>query len=160
MITLNTFPTHVAKTDNKVVANTYWKINSQGVYNGFITRFTRAIVINNMHNYINDEFSKQSLPKLTSVVQLILRFYIPINYSDIRRKKDGTISWKSPDLSYKPNYDEDNISWIWNKTIKDCLTKNNVWKDDSVEYCIGTDSKIIFINDIKDRKIEIDFKIC
>ena len=60
-IILEKFPTHVAKTDNKVAPNKYWKINSQGVYNGAIQRFTRAIIIKNMHEYIISQFANHKL---------------------------------------------------------------------------------------------------
>lgn len=157
ILILNQFPTHIAKTNNKVKENKYWKINSQGIYNGAIKQFTRAIVINNIHDYIIQELSKQELPTITEPVQLKLNIYIPINYSDIRRKKAGTISWSKPDEDYKPSNDEDNISWIWNKCIKDCLTKLGVWKDDNLSYCRGTSSLVHFVEDIEDRKIEISF---
>jgi Holliday junction resolvase RusA-like endonuclease len=156
-LVLKQFPTHIAKTDNKVKVNKFWKINSQGIYNGSIQRFTRAIVVNNMHKYIIDQLESQELPKIVDPVQLVLRIYIPINYSNVRRTSKG-ISWKPPEPGYVPTNDEDNISWIWNKCIKDCLTKLEVWEDDTIEYCVGTDSAVIFIDDLEDRKIEISLK--
>lgn len=158
MLILKEFPTHIAKTNNKVKENKFWKINSQGIYNGSITRFTRAIVINNMHEYIINELKNQKLPKVNKPVQLQLDIYIPINYSDVRRKKSGEISWKKPKDNYEPTNDEDNISWIWTKSIKDCLSKLKVWEDDTMYWCRGTDSMIYFVDDIKDRKIEIYLK--
>ena len=77
---LDKFPTHIAKTNNVKAPNKYWKINSQGIYNGTVQRFTRAIIIENIHKYILNEFSKQNLPKLDKPVQLQLSIYIPINY--------------------------------------------------------------------------------
>lgn len=158
MLILNKFPTHIAKTNNKTKPNKYWKINSQAIYSGVIGRFQRAIIVNNLHKYIIDKLSQQELPIITSPVQLVLRIYIPINYSDVRRRKDGTLSWNIPKEDYIPNNDEDNIRWIWEKTIKDSLTKLGVWEDDSLQWCIGTDSKVIFVDDIEKRKIKISFK--
>lgn len=157
-LVLDKFPTHVPKTNNKIKPNKWWKINSQGIYNSSIQKFTRGIVVDNIHNYIISELDKQELPIIDSPIQLVLRIYIPINYGDIRRKKDGTISWKEPTEDYQASNDEDNISWIWNKCIKDCLTKLKVWEDDNLMYCRGTDSLVIFVEDIEDRKIEINFK--
>ena len=159
ILILKNFPTHVKKTNNKYKENKYWKINSQSIYNGYIGKFTRAIVINNIHNYILSELKTQKLPKVNFPVQLILRFFIPINYSTVKMSsKDKEIKWELANAEYKPNNDEDNITWIWNKCIKDCLTKLKVWEDDNIQFCIGTDSKIIFIEELKDRKIEISFK--
>lgn len=158
MLILNNFPTHIAKTNNKVAPNKYWKINSQGIYNGAVQRFTRAIIVENMHKYIIEQLSSQELPKIDSPVQLKLDVYIPINYATVRRKKDGTISWKEPKEDYEPTNDEDNITWIWTKTIKDCLTHLKVWKDDNLMYCRGTDSMVHFVDSLDEMKIEINFK--
>lgn len=157
---LNEFPTHVKRSRNKIKEDRWWKINSQGIYNGTIQRFTRAIVIDNIHQYILGQLKSQDLPALVNPVQLVLRIYIPINYGNVSRRKNGDISWKPPGKGYIPSNDEDNISWIWNKCIKDCLTKLQVWKDDTIQYCVGTDSKVIFIDNLEDRRIEIGFRDC
>lgn len=154
---LKEFPTHIAKTNNITKVNKMWKINSQGIYNGAIHRFTRAIVINNMHTYIFDQLNPQDLQHITDPVILQLDIYIPINYATVRMTKKG-VSWKPPAVDYKPTVDEDNISWIWNKCIKDCLTLLNVWPDDNIMHCRGTHSQVHFIDDLKDRRIEISFK--
>jgi len=159
MLVLDKFPIHIAKTNRKSGFNDYWKINSQGIYNGAVSKFTRAIVMENIHNYIISSLTSQVRGfKLTTCVQLQLDIFIPINYGDIRRKKDGTISWKKADSTYIPDNDEDNISYIWNKAIKDCLTKLKVWEDDNLSYCRGTSSLIHFIDNLEDRRIEINFK--
>lgn len=158
MLILNKFPTHVAKTKNKIEANKYWKINSQGIYNGAIGRFQRNIVVGNMHKYIIDELSSQEIPKITSSVQLQLDIFIPVNYSDVRRvPSTGIISWKPPKEDYLPINDEDNIRWIWEKCIKDSLTKLKVWPDDNLQYCRGTNSMVHFVKTLDERRIEIDF---
>ena len=156
-LVLTKFPTHIAKTNNIKAPNKYWKINSQGIYNGTIQRFTRAIIIENIHKYILNEFSKQTLPKLTKPIQLQLSIYIPINYASISRRK-GNIIWYPPEDNYEPTNDEDNISWIWIKCIKDCITKSKMWEDDTMYWCRGTNSMIYFVDDLEDRKIVINFK--
>lgn len=153
---LSEFPTHIAKTDNTTKVNKFWKINSQGIYNGAIHRFTRAIVIKNMHTYIFDQLSKQDLQRITDPVILKLDIYIPINYATVRLTKKG-ISWKPPAEDYQATNDEDNVSWIWNKCIKDCLTLLDVWPDDNLMHCRGTSSQVHFIDDLNNRKIEISF---
>lgn len=154
---LKKFPTHIAKTANKIAPNKYWKINSQGIYSGSIQRFTRAIVMNNMHEYILSEFEDQELPVLNYPVQLQLNIYIPINYGDVARRS-GKISWKYPSDDYEPSADEDNIRWIWEKAIKDCISKSKCWKDDTMYWCRGTSSMIHFIDELDDRRIEVSFK--
>ena len=110
----------------------------------------------NIHKYIISQFANQELPKITSPVQLQLDIYIPINYGSVARRK-GEISWKKPKEDYTPTADEDNISWIWNKCIKDCLTKLKVWDDDTMYWCRGTNSLVHFIDELEDRRIEISF---
>ncbi len=154
---LKQFPTHVAKTNNTTKANKLWKINSQGIYNGLINRFTRAIVVTNIHTYIFEQLSNQDLQLITQPVILQLDIYIPINYDTVRMTKKG-ISWKLPKKDYQARNDEDNISWIWNKCIKDCLTILDVWEDDNIMHCRGTHSQVHFIDKLDDRKIEISFK--
>ncbi len=150
-------PTHIHSTKNKVKPNKYWKINSQGIYNGQIQRFTRAIIVENMHKYILDEFSKHVLPQLLKPVQLQINIYIPINYANVSRRSGKTI-WYPAIEGYEPSNDEDNISWLWIKCIKDCITKSKMWVDDTMLWCRGTNSMIYFIDELDDRKIEISFK--
>jgi Holliday junction resolvase RusA-like endonuclease len=54
-----------------------------------------------------------------------------------------------------PSNDEDNIRWIWEKCIKDCLTHLRVWPDDNMYWCRGTNSTVYFCETLEDRKIEI-----
>lgn len=157
MITLKYFPTHIERTQNKIKSNKFIKINNQSIYNGAITRFSRAIVINNIHKWILSELQDQDLPKINDPVKLVLRFYTVRNHNTIKRIKEK-IQWKPPEDNYIINWDEDNLRGIWEKTIKDCLTKLGVWPDDTAYYCRGIDSEIIFVDHIEERKIEIDFK--
>lgn len=157
MLILNKFPTHIAKTNRKKGPQDYFKINGQAIYNSAVSKFTRGIVIENMHNWIIKELKQQELPSVTSPVQLKLDLYIPINYATVRRKKDGTVSWKPAKKGYRPNNDEDNLRSIWEKCIKDCITKLGIWEDDDMYICRGINSLVHFIDDLEDRKIEIDF---
>ena len=154
---LDRFPTHIEKTNNKVAPNKFWKINSQAIYNGAIQRFTRAIVVNNMHKYIINQLESQELPSFDYPVQLNLGIYIPINYANVARR-NGIVSWKKPAEGYEPSTDEDNVRWIWEKCIKDCLSKLKVWPDDTMYWCRGTSSIVHFIDELDDRRIEISFK--
>ena len=156
---LMTFPTHIAKTDNKKAPNTYIKVTNQAIYNGSLNRFARAIAIKNIHEWINLQFVNQELPVIKEPVQLQLSIYTVINHGDIRRNnKTQSISWKKPRKDYIPRWDEDNLRTIWEKCIKDCLTKSGVWYDDSVNICRGINSMVYFVDDLDDRRIELEFK--
>jgi len=155
---LNKFPIHVAVTDNKIVKNKYIKINNQNIYSGVLNRFARAVAVKNIHNWIYSQLIKQSLPKITSPVQLQLSIYTVINHGDLRLKKDGSISWSKSSDGYIPRWDEDNLRSLWEKCIKDVITDALIWTDDTVDICRGTNSMIYFVDDIEDRKIVINFK--
>lgn len=156
-IILNKFPTHIEITNNKTKPNKWMKINSQSIYNGMLARFARAIAVKNMHGWIKDQLKDVVFPELEFPVQLQLDIYTVINHGDISRRK-GEIKWKPPAENYKPNFDEDNLSYIWIKCIKDVLSQLEFWPDDNIQYCLGTNSMIHFVDDIEDRKIEISFK--
>lgn len=158
MLIIDQFPIHIAKTKNKFKENKFVKINGQLIYNQGIATFTRAIVMDNMHNAVIDALSNQKLPHITEPVQLVIRIKTVINHGNIRRKKDGTISWKKPAKDYEPTWDEDNLSSIWVKAIKDALTCMKVWKDDNVSLCRGTDSLVEFVDNLEDRQIIIYFR--
>jgi hypothetical protein len=157
-LVLDKFPTHIAKTDNKIASNKYVKITNQSIYSGLLNRFARAIAVKNIHSWINSQLSNQILPKITEPIQLQLSIYTVINHGDIRRKKDGSISWNKPSEGYIPRWDEDNLRTIWEKCIKDVLTDNLIWTDDTVYICRGTNSMIYFVDDLEDRKIILNFK--
>ena len=162
MIVLNQFPTHVAKTANKHKVNKMFKINNQAIYNGSLNRHQRAIVMRNMHNWLLEQFNTLKVAKnsLKSYpVQLVIRIHTVINHGNVSWSvKTGNVNWKYPSEEYIPGWDEDNLSAIWIKAIKDSLSEYKFWKDDSVHYCIGTDSKVVFVDNFDNRKIEIDFK--
>lgn len=156
-IILDRFPTHIAITNNKVAANKYMKINSQSIYNGKLHTFSRANAVNNMHKYISKCISEASVGKINYPVQLVVRIYTVINHDCIKRYKDE-IHWNAPKADYVPRWDEDNLRSIWEKCIKDCITKAGIWEDDIVTNCRGIDSLVEFVDNIEDRKIEISFK--
>lgn len=155
---LKEFPIHIAKTDNKQAPNKYIKITNQNIYSGALNRFARAVVVKNIHNWVYSQFLLQPLPIITYPVQLQLDIYTVINHGDIRRMKNGNISWKKPDIGYIPRWDEDNLRSIWEKCIKDVITESLIWTDDTVDICRGTNAMIYFVDELKDRKIELNFK--
>ena len=152
-IKIKDFPTHVAKTNNKVAANKYWKINNQSIYNGSINTFSRAIVIENLHDFIISVLPDYKLTDFPIKVDVVIKTVK--NHGNIRRLKSGKISWKPPEKDFIPTWDEDNLTAIWTKVIRDSLTKKGIIPDDNVKYIIGGYRGIEFVNDIKDREIII-----
>lgn len=159
IIVLDKFPTHVAKTNNKTKENKMFKINNQAIYNGSLHKHARAIVMRNMHNWIINKLKESNVHKNkpTGPVQLILTIYTVKNHGSIQWRKGG-VTWKYPSEEYIPTWDEDNLSAIWIKAIKDSLSEYSFWSDDNVYVCRGTNSMIEFVDDIEDRRIEIGFK--
>ena len=153
-IVLPRFPTHIERTNNKIKQNTFFKINNQAIYNGSLTKFSRGIVISNMHNWILSEFGKHTIEHIDCPVKLYLRIYTVKNHNMIRRLR-GAVRWKPPEPNYVVNWDEDNLRAIWEKCIKDCLSKAGAWPDDTAYYCRGVDSEICFVNELDERSIEL-----
>ena len=154
---LKEFPTHVAKTANKVAANKMLKINNQAIYNGYINRFTRNIVIGNMHTWLQTEF-KRYIPykhsTLAFPVNVTVNIYTVKNHGSISMRS-GTVRWKPAKASYKPSWDIDNLATIWIKAICDVLTKEGIIPDDNVAFIKGIRYNYKEVSHIDKRKIEI-----
>lgn len=154
---LDHFPTHVPYTRNKKAPNKYMKVTNQSVYNGALNKFWRNNVIKNMHEYVIANIPA-NFGKFKGPVKPVFHFYTVRNHGTIRRKKeDGSLIWKPVDISYKAKWDDDNLAFLWIKTIKDALTEAGVWEDDNVEFCRGADYDLIFVDTLEERKIVINF---
>lgn len=154
-IKLKQFPTHIEKTNNKIAPNKFWKVNNQSIYNGSVNTFARAIVVKNLHNYIMSHLT--NLPKFKDRVEVDIIIKTVINHGSIQRRK-GKITWKKPKNDYEPTWDEDNLTAIWTKTIRDSLSKAGIIKDDNVAFVKGGYRGIEFVEDIDDREIIIKIK--
>lgn len=156
--TLKEFPTHVAKTNNKVAPNKMLKINNQAIYNGYVNRFARNIVIGNMHSWLIGELRKQkpyTLPMMKSFpIDVTITIYTVRNHGSISMRS-GTVRWKPVTKAYVPNWDIDNLATIWVKTINDVLTKEEIIPDDNIDYIRSCKYKYVEVSDIKNRKIII-----
>jgi hypothetical protein len=161
-IILNKFPTHLAKTNNKVKANKMQKLNGQSIYNGAINRFTRAKIMENMHNYLIGAFMphKEVLQECLEEMYPIepeIHIHTVINHGDISMRS-GKICWKPAEPDYEPRWDIYNLASIWIKAIEDALSKSGIIPDDNVKYIRGGRYKFTEVKDIEDRKIIIKFK--
>lgn len=153
-IVLNQFPTHIEKTNNKVAANKFMKITNQSVYNGKMHPFTRAIVVKNMHDYIISNIPVGFTVKTPCKPKY--EIYTVRNHGSIQRR-GGEIKWKVPEPDYEANWDDDNLAFLWMKTIRDSLTEAGVWQDDNVDFVRGSDYDLFFVDKFEDRKIVISF---
>ena len=153
-IEINNFPTHIAKTKNKVAPNKYVKLNNQSIYNSNLNRFARNIVVGNLHAYLAP-YLKPHADVLRIFPRVIeVHIYTVRNHGSISRRK-GNIIWKPAAEDYKPHWDIENLATIWTKVINDSLVKANVIPDDTIEYVNGVFYKYYEVEDIKDLKIVI-----
>lgn len=162
IITLDQFPTHLPKTDNKFAPNKMQKLNYQSIYSGALNRFGRAIVMKNMHEYLADGFRpylKDFLEEeLTYPIEMHLEIHTVINHGDISyRKIKGVpqISWKPAAVDYEPTWDLDNLADIWKKGINDVFQAENFIKNDSVSHVDGGRQKYHRVEHIDERKLII-----
>src|SRR5690606_35131045 len=141
-ITLDQFPTHIECTNNKYAPNKFMKITNQSIYNGKLNKFTRAIVIDNIQQFIISNIPK-NFGKIKVPVKPYYIIYTVKNHGSIKRIK-GALNWKRPHPTYQPNWDDDNLAFLWMKTIRDALTIHGVWEDDNVSFVRGGDYDIVF----------------
>jgi hypothetical protein len=147
--------THVACTNNKTAKNKYWKINNQRIYDGSINKFKRAIIVENMHNYVINCIDDSILNlKINKIKNLEYIFNTVINHGSISRRGDK-IFWKKPDKNYEPNWDLNNISDIWIKTGNDALTIAGVTTDDNAGVIKTTTYSMNEVDHIDDLELEI-----
>lgn len=146
---------HIPKTDNKKAPNKFFKINNQAIYNGSLNKFARAIVTENMHNYVINSIPEEYLNLKIEKTQLVeYKFYTVRNHGDIS-KRGGKRIWKAPKADYKPDWDLNNISDIWQKTGNDALVLAGVLTDDNVGVIRKTSYEFIEVAHIDDLELEI-----
>ena len=153
-IIINQFPTHIAKTKNKVAPDKYIKINGQSIYNSNLNRFARNIVMSNLHDYLEPAFKPFKGLITEYPIKITINIFTVRNHGAISRRS-GTIRWKKPKSDYVPNWDIENLATIWIKAINDTLSKTGVIPDDNIKYLNGVSYNYIEVEDINDRKLEI-----
>jgi len=149
-IAIPKFITHVNKSKTK-----YLKINGQNIYSGNLHHYTRASMVNQLHNYvkpfIDKELKGRDLSRLYPL-SIRLEVHAPINYGSVRMIK-GSVRWSPPKKDYVANWDADNL-WIWGKIFNDALTQEEYIKDDSVSFITSSGGvKFIPVKDFSDRKL-------
>lgn len=153
------FITHVAKTQNKVADDKYVKINNNTIYSGSLNRFTRAKVVENLHNYIlnylPDIDVKSMLKDDEKYLRLDFTFKTVINHGSISRRGNNTI-WKPVKLAYVPNWDIENLASLWIKVFNDTMIIKGMIKDDSVDLVRTISYTYEECNNLNEREIKLE----
>lgn len=125
------------------------KLGYNKLYAG-VNHFVREKIVKQVHDYV-DAHIPTGLD-ISTPVGTHLHIYVPINYGSVRMVK-GKLTWKPPHDRYKPNWDLDNLSFIWLKSLNDGLVKAGILPDDTVEFLTSTSYTFHFIDDFEDRKL-------
>lgn len=149
IITIPLFRTHAKKSANKSI-----KINGNAIYSGNMHRFTRAKVVEEMHEYIGSYLGPYKGLNIDVPIRITYKYYTPLNHGSISLRK-GLLCWKPVNPGYTPNWDIENLHSIYSKVGNDALTLEGVIKDDNVSIVKSVYADFEEIADIKDRKIEI-----
>ena len=148
-ITLPQFPSHVKISKNKSM-----KLGYNKIYAG-INHFVREKTVRQIHDFVEAHVPMGL--ELPVPVGTHLRIYVPINYGNVRMVK-GNITWKPPHDRYKPNWDLDNLAFIWLKSLNDGLVKAGILPDDTVEYLNSTAYSVHFVKTFEQRKLVYEIK--
>lgn len=143
------FLTHCNKSANK-----YQKLNNQGIYSGSIHRFTRAKIVNDLHEYLSNYMTSYKGLNIIKVKRITYKIYTVINHGSISMRS-GKICWKPANKNYVPTWDIENLASLWIKIGNDTLTLNNVIKDDNVAVLTKVSYEFIEVDELTKRKIEI-----
>lgn len=151
---------HIEKTQNKFAPNKFTKIAGNLLYSQSIGRFQRAIVMDNMHEYISTYLSKYNGLNLSKTSKITYNYYAVRNFGSIsyridKKTKIGRICWKPVKANYKINWDLPNLNLIWQKAIEDALVLSKVIEDDNADILYDFNYKLIIVEDITEMKIEI-----
>jgi len=149
-ITFLQFPTHVQLTKRK-----HFKISTQAIYNAKLHHHSRSTVILAMKEYIISNLpTNWFVDKKLYPIKLLLTFYAPINWGSVRMSS-GVVKWKPSLDEYHPTHDLDNFAWIWSKVIQDCLVKEHVLTEDTVEFVNCLEYRYQPVDNFEERKIEL-----
>lgn len=172
-IVIPKFLTHCRRRDppksgiSKSKKSAYWKMNYNGLYGGTLHPFERSYIMDQLHKYLDAYFPKTL--EISTPIEIEIHIYVPINYGSLSIRKNAIsqqyeLCWKKPKDTYKPNWDGDNLSSIWQKIIIDQLAgkfskgvreATGLIPDDTVEYVRKGKWEIHFVDNIEDRKIEL-----
>ena len=134
------FDTHAAYTDNKHKRNKYIKVGGNSVMYGSLQRFSRAVVVDNLHGYLlpvceacMDAAREAYIDPSASDWDLTMYFAVHKGYGSVamRRTKQGIVMGGGDD-SQRANWDIDN-QWIWAKMFLDTCQLTGLLAQDTVD---------------------------
>lgn len=144
------FPTHV-----KVSKTKSFKISTQSIYNQRLHHYERSDIVRFMKEYIRENLPiNWHVTDISFPIKLSITIHTPINWASVRMSK-GVVKWTKPPKDYQAKHDLDNMSWIWGKTIQDCLKDNGIIPEDTVDYINDVEYRYEEVSTFNDRKINL-----
>lgn len=166
IIELKGFPTHIRTAKTSRAKKQYTKISGNNIYSANMHHNTRAKVVEAMHNWLErrivDAITEQtgeliyffSHPKFVMECE----YHVPRNYGTVKMLKSG-LSWKPCTPDYRANWDENNLTFAWNKIIMDCIVRSGYIQDDNVDFVISSSKgTFVEIDNLDERKIVVILK--
>lgn len=145
------FPTHI-----RISKNRYQKVSGNALYSG-LHRAIRHKMFTSMHDFLMGKIPDGNA--VFSPVTISFRFYVPINYGDVRYiSKTQKLIWHPPEPNYIPRWDVDNLAWPWIKAVLDTLVKKMVIENDTVEQVQSIQYQFIPCEHLDQRKLVISIK--
>ena len=126
--------------NKKIVGNKQtWRVNGQAFYSSKLHWKIRNEIVNYYHTYITKYIKKEFKEPFPIYLNSALSMHI--NIYEI-------YSSKTPDITNM---------WILTKMIEDCFVNSKILREDSPEFRTKTSYEYIFVDEKKDRKLEIIF---
>ena len=158
------FPSHVKRTQNKTAADKYIKVNGQSIYSGGLQRFSRAIVIENLHSILCEPLmlmkqvaDLEGLSLREHAWRLNIVFGLHLGYGSVamRNTKNGRIVGGGDD-AITANYDLDN-QWLWRKPFLDQAQHIGLLDSDVVTRISGLSEDWKKVPSFADRYLQFSF---
>lgn len=159
------FPTHARVSRNKTKVDRFVKVNGQRIYDGSLTRFSRAYVIDDLHSLLEEPLlvllarMDATAGRITAGAwhsELILG--LPRGYGEVKRrttKKRGVVI-EGGEKATRATFDVDN-QWIWRKVFQDACVKLGLLDTDTVERIQRTSNDVRFVPTLADRYLLFRF---
>ena len=138
---------YVDKNGSRVIKNKKtvgnektWRVNGQSFYTVNLHWKIRNEIVTQYHRYITDYIKEAFTEPFPIYLNSTLSMHI--NIYEIYTSK-------TPDITNM---------WILPKMIEDCFVIKGILKEDSPEFRTKTSYEYVFVEEEKDRKLEIIFK--
>jgi hypothetical protein len=149
------FITHIPQNKKDWIKIGYNKIHASMHF------AARASLVKSMHGYIENHI-KDNL-NIQGPIETKLIVYVPINFGSVKLVTDKKtnrkrISWIPAPKDYKPNWDIGNLAMIWLKCLDDVMIKKGILPDDTVEHLRKTSYEVVFVKELRERKLVYHLK--